>query len=62
MDVALRGNKITGGAGPSRTYAQGRVCAKPDCDTKLSQYNRREYCFTHAPTRFPRLRGRVASD
>ncbi len=62
MDAALRGNKITGGTGPSRTYAQGRVCAEDACDTKLSQYNRREFCFSHAPTRFPRLRGRVLAD
>lgn len=62
MDVALKGNKITGGVGPSRTYAEGRVCAQDECETKLSQYNRREFCFSHAPVRFPRLRGRVAEE
>ena len=61
-ESTLRGNRIRGGVRPSRTYTTGRVCAQKDCDTRLSQYNRREHCFQHAPTRFPRLRGRVVSE
>lgn len=55
------------GAQPSRvrrprTYKPGRVCARAGCPTKLSVYNRREFCNTHLPLRFPRVRGRVASE
>ena len=39
--------------------AVGRKCARPDCFTKLSMYNRYNTCFQHAPIRFPRTRGRV---
>ncbi len=45
-----------------RTYKAGRVCAYRGCSTKLSVYNRRDFCNHHAPTRFPRVRGRVASE
>jgi hypothetical protein len=44
---------------PSRRFATGRVCAKPDCKTKLSQYNKAEYCHAHAPVKFPRVRGKI---
>lgn len=46
----------------SRTYQVGRVCARAGCPTKLSVYNRREFCDVHAPLRFPRVRGRMASE
>lgn len=55
----MTGKRVSGGIRPSRTYDEGRVCAHPGCKTQLSRYNRREYCYSHAPTRFPRLRGRV---
>lgn len=61
-ESTLTGKRIKGGIRPSRTYEEGRVCAKEGCDTRISRYNRREYCYTHAPTRFPRLRGRVAAE
>ena len=44
---------------PSRRYARDRVCSHKDCETRLSQYNRRDYCYAHAPVRFPRVRGRI---
>jgi hypothetical protein len=60
-------HRIRGGIRPPRTYTSARVCAKEiprvcakeSCGTRLSQYNRYEHCFTHAPTRFPRVRGVV---
>lgn len=61
-ESTLTGKRIKGGIRPSRTYEEGRVCAKKGCETRISRYNRREYCYTHAPTRFPRLRGRVAAE
>jgi hypothetical protein len=27
------------------------------CDTRLSRYNNSEFCFRHAPVKYPRLRG-----
>ena len=37
-------------------------CRHPGCPTLLSRYNNREFCYAHAPTRFPRLRGRVVRE
>jgi hypothetical protein len=62
MADTLKGNKLHGGVRPSRKFGEGRVCAENNCDTRLSQYNRREYCFAHAPVRFPRVRGRVVPE
>ncbi|MPZ53615.1 MAG: hypothetical protein GEU79_12940 [Acidimicrobiia bacterium] len=61
MSDIVKGTAIKGMSRPSRRYGRDRVCAQADCDTKLSQYNKREYCFSHAPVRFPRVRGRVAT-
>lgn len=41
---------------------KGRVCAKDDCTTKLSVYNKTKYCNTHAPVKPPRLRGKMPSE
>ena len=30
-----------------KTYATGRVCRFPGCDTLLSQYNKAEMCMAH---------------
>jgi len=62
MADTLKGNKLHGGIRPSRKFGEGRVCVDANCNTLLSQYNRREYCFAHAPVRFPRVRGRVVAE
>ncbi len=62
MADTYKGQMIQSGRRPSRIYSKGRVCAKKGCETKLSQYNRREYCFAHAPIRFPRVRGRIIAE
>lgn len=59
MSENVKGQTIKGVTRPSRDFGGGRVCASKDCDTKLSRYNRREYCFAHAPVRYPRVRGRI---
>lgn len=59
MAETLKGKSITGVVRPSRKYTKGRVCTRAGCSTKLSQYNRRDFCYAHAPVRFPRVRGRV---
>ena len=47
-----------GGKAPHR-FPAGRVCAEPECATKLSSYNQSEMCYEHRPIRFPRTRGRT---
>ena len=41
---------------------KGRVCAKDDCTTTLSIYNKSKWCFIHMPTKPPRLRGKMPSE
>ena len=33
----------------NKQYADGRTCAAPGCRTKLSIYNKWEYCWQHEP-------------
>lgn len=61
-DTTLKGRRIQGGVRPSKTIEATRVCADSGCVTKLSKYNRREFCFAHAPVKFPRVRGRIPID
>jgi hypothetical protein len=59
--TAIRGAHVVGLPKRSRRYAEDRVCAHPDCITRLSMYNRRDTCFIHADTKIPRLRGKKVS-
>jgi hypothetical protein len=34
---------------PNRQYAGDRTCAAPGCETKLSIYNKWDYCWQHEP-------------
>ena len=43
------------GRAPKR-FSAARVCAEPDCSTRLTTYNRNDTCFRHSPIRFPRTR------
>ena len=45
-----------------KTYGPGRVCATEGCTVRLSRYNRADQCFSHAPARFPRLRGEYTEE
>lgn len=58
----MKGRRLTGANRAPKTYSTERLCAKQGCSTKLSRYNRREWCYAHAPTKFPRLRGRVVNN
>jgi|GEM_PF-1085538 len=57
-DISIAGCAIwqAGGSRPP-TFPEGRVCAHPDCTTRLSIYNRRETCSEHqvAKPRPPRF-------
>jgi len=61
-DSTLKGKRILGTARPPKATDELRTCAKRGCDTTLSRYNKREYCYAHAPTKFPRLRGRIVPE
>lgn len=43
---------LTGAASPRgkplATFAEGRICLDPSCDTRLSRYNEEQRCFLHA--------------
>ena len=45
-----------------KTYGEDRVCGFDACETRLSRYNRNEFCFQHAPARFPRMRGEFTEE
>ncbi len=62
MTDTVRGAAIKGVSRPSKRFSQDRVCSKPGCETRLSQYNKAEYCHAHAPIRFPRVRGKILDD
>ena len=59
MSEILKGNRVTGKLRAPRCHEGERACAHRGCPTRLSRYNNREFCYAHAPTRFPRHRGRV---
>jgi hypothetical protein len=62
MSDIVKGAAIKGVTRPSRRFAVGRVCSKQGCETKLSQYNKTDYCHAHAPVRFPRVRGKILDE
>ncbi len=43
---------------PSEVQDEGRVCAVPGCETKLSVYNAGSRCWQHADVSFPNYRGK----
>ncbi len=42
-----------------RRFAPGRMCAEPNCGTRLSIYNEYEYCSQHRLSGKPRARRRT---
>lgn len=60
----MRASNVAGiRAKKSKTYPEGRVCEVEDCVTVLSIYNKHDqFCFAHSPKKFPRVRGREATD
>ena len=62
MSDIMRGHKISGTERAPKANTDERVCVAEGCGTLLSRYNKRDHCYAHAPTRFPRLRGRVVPD
>ena len=48
-DERYRGAAVRTLPRPNRRYGAGRVCAAPGCQTKLSVYNKWNYCWQHEP-------------
>lgn len=57
-DTTMRASKPMGKFRSPLVYGLGRVCMSRRCETKLSRYNNADYCFHHAPAKFPRVRGK----
>ena len=62
--ASLNGGVERAGSSPVAVYERGRVCACPDCSTRLSVYNPSAYCAAHAAfvvpcTRTNQVRGPV---
>jgi hypothetical protein len=62
MSEILKGNRVKGKPRAPKVRDEDRTCSSKGCTTRLSRYNTRDYCYAHAPTRFPRLRGRVVPE
>ena len=58
----MKGRRMLGSGRAPKALVEDRTCARDGCETLLSRYNKREHCFAHAPTRYPRLRGRVVPE
>lgn len=56
--LALRGETVRSLPRKNRTWAVGRMCAEAGCATRLSIYNRANYCWAHEPVRYYVPRGR----
>ena len=54
----IKGQAIRPRSRRPKQYASNRVCAHEACETLISRYNSKEFCHTHAPKRYPRVRGR----
>lgn len=59
MEYAMTANRPAGRPRRPKTFEAGRVCLDDGCTTKLNRYNKREFCYSHAPVKFPRVRGRI---
>jgi hypothetical protein len=57
MPQVVKAHKVGSTSRRPRTYTSERVCGHRECSTVLSRYNKAEYCHSHAPRVFPRLRG-----
>jgi len=57
-DITARKAGFTSGRKPKKNLIE-RNCQVSSCDTKLSIYNKKKFCFLHAPLTYPRVRGHL---
>lgn len=48
-DRVMRGSRVQRLPRPNRTFSGGRVCGAGGCNTRLSIYNKWEFCWQHEP-------------
>ena len=60
-DQAYRGGRVRELPRANRTYSAGRTCAAEGCQTKLSIYNKWEFCWQHEPVHTYISRGKRRS-
>ena len=61
-ETILKGRRTMESSRAPKQIEERRSCIQDGCDTTLSRYNKRDHCYAHAPTRFPRLRGRIVAE
>ena len=59
MSSNLVASQVKPGIRKSKKYASGRGCEFINCETVLSTYNKKKFCFTHSPISYPRVRGHL---
>jgi len=55
---SYKGEKVRSLPRANRRYDQGRVCGAEGCGTKLSMYNKWQFCWQHEPLHSYSPRGR----
>ena len=58
MSGTLTASQVKPGVRRSKKYTTGRVCAFDTCETVISVYNKKKFCFLHAPVSYPRVRSK----
>ena len=59
MSGTLTASQVKPGVRRSKKYTTGRVCAFDACETVISVYNKKKFCFLHAHVPYPRVRGHL---
>ena len=59
MSGTLTASTVKPGVRRSKKYTSGRVCEFDSCETVISVYNKKKYCFLHATISDPRVRGHL---
>ena len=55
MNGTLTASSVKPGVRRSKKYTSGRVCEFSSCETQISIYNKKKYCFLHSPVSYPRV-------
>ena len=48
-EQGYRGARVSELARPNKQYSGNRVCAAEGCETRLSVYNKWQFCWQHEP-------------
>jgi hypothetical protein len=60
-DERMRGQSVRSLPRANKQYRADRTCAAPACSTKLSIYNKWDYCWQHEPVHTYIARGKRRS-